>query len=129
MLNRIKAAILWSRMISLVRQEKYAEASAAADKYRRIWLSDAAFTALDATIDVLNLKSESAREKFVKAADIAKGINDNDKYVALYCKYYICVIDKHEDCDILRQQALSLHPSGHVKAALPLPLGNVFVEQ
>jgi hypothetical protein len=129
MFNRIKAAFLWGRMISLIRQEKYAEASAAADEFRRIEFSDAAFTALDATIDVLNFRSELAREKFVKAADMATDTNENERYVSLYCKYYIFVIDNQEDCETLRQQALSLHPSGRVKAALPLPLNNVLVEE
>jgi hypothetical protein len=128
MFRRAKAALLWGRMISRIRQGKYEEASVAADRYRLLGLNDALFLALDATIDVLNLRSSVAREKFIKAEDITEGASENERYITLYCRYYICVIDKQEDCDILRQQALSLKVSSRIRAVLPLPFNDLLQE-
>jgi hypothetical protein len=54
----------------------YSAASSLADEYRRCCIVDPIFRAFDATLDVLDLRSDIAKEKFV---DLIEGLKDRPR--------------------------------------------------
>jgi hypothetical protein len=129
MFKRIKAAFLWSEIIKRYQQAEYGLASAAADKYRQIYPNVNAFRAIDATLDILRGNSDVAEAKFGELLNHLRAESDpNKKYIMLYSKYYICLINKGMGCDQLRKEALSVAAYSRLTRWLPLPLEEVPIE-
>lgn len=125
MIRRLRAAIIWSRILARVRRGDYRQAQELSWKYASLGQRDAVFLAVAATIDVLNFDSLAAREKFLEASAASVGKSQQDCYLRLYCQYYICIINKEENCENLRAEALSYDIPPLLRRWLPLPQNQV----
>ena len=122
MFRKIRASLLWVDIIQNYRRGDYAAAAAAADKYRTLYFNDAAFRALDATIDVLNRDSDSARVKFTALSKYLEDIDrKNSRYIKLYSDYYLCLINRQDGCEAIRLEAFSTAASTFMRRWLSLP--------
>ena len=130
MFRRLKSAFLWAAIIRHYERGNFEKARDLADEYRRLGNNDPAFSAVHATIDIMNHDSESARAKFESlSSSLATDDNENSKYVRLYSDYYLCLIDKRTDCDALRVAARQTRASRLLKSWLPLPKEPVPLEE
>lgn len=122
MFNKLRAAVIWAKLLNCYNRQDYVKASIYANKYRSISFNNAAFRALDATLDVLNHKSGDAREKFHELASYLKNVPGGDsKYMRLYAEYYLCLIEKNADCEGIRQAAMSTSATKQIRKWLRLP--------
>jgi hypothetical protein len=122
LLKRIRAARAWVQLLSRFRQGDFAGASRWAERYRKLGATNAMFEPLDATLDILNFRSDDARAKFERAiAANPRPSSDDQKYIQLYSLCFLCLIEKKEQCDDMRCKALALNPSDRVRRILPLP--------
>ena len=123
MFKRLKAAVIWAKLINCYNRQDYNGAAEFACQYRAIANNNnAAFRALDATLDIFNHKSDVAREKFQGLAYYLSEISGDDSaYIKLYAEYYICLIEKNVDCEEIRQAALSISANSQIKKWLRLP--------
>ena len=129
MLRRLKASFLWAGMIRSYKIGDYVKAKARADEYRKLTFPNAAFRALDATIDILNHHSDIARTKFSELVEYLENIpGDDSLYIKLYSRYYLCLIDKRSDCELLRLEAQQVNASLHLRGWLPLPRESVPID-
>lgn len=122
MFNRIRASLLWAEMLKRRANGDYVAAAKSADKYRNLAFNNAAFRALDATIDILNHKMEDSLKKFRELSLYLQNIEGIDAaYINMYCKYYICLIENEKSCDRIRIDAMSISASKYIKKWLPFP--------
>lgn len=122
MFKRLRSALAWAEILSRFRQGDRAGASRAAERYRKLGKINAMFVPLDATIDVLNRKSEEARLKFQRVVDeMVSDPSEDQKYIYLYSSYFLCLIDKGEQCEAIRLKGISLKSSNRLRNTLPFP--------
>lgn len=96
------------------------------DRYfKRNSKEDPVAVAFDATILVLEKKSEQAAKRFAECRALAKAMDGRDaKYLEEYCLYYECLITDGSDCTSHRSAALGAQSSSKVSRWLKLPEGD-----
>lgn len=84
--------------------------------------------ALGARIRVLQKNYEEGRMLFIKAkALIGNSENEDLRYIAEYCNYFLSLLDKDKRHEEFRIAANKFSPSSKVRDALPLQKGKFHV--
>src|SRR5436305_2053388 len=109
MFRRTRASLAWVKMLRQFRRGDFVGAAQAAVRYRDTGLTNPTFEALDATVDILNFRSQEAKTKFEYVLRWLKDSSrSEDKYICAYSLYFLSLIDKKDDADELRLTGLSL---------------------
>jgi hypothetical protein len=113
-------------MLYFLKVGEYKKAYFISRKYKKVAQDDKIFEALEATIDILNHRSDVAHKKFRSVIAVTrKDAGEDSQYLRLYSEYFVCLVEKGQHCDILRRRAHAVNASKQIKRWLPLPLDEV----
>lgn len=123
MLSKIRAAIIWGKMRQRYLNRDFSGAAALAEEYKKTGVTNDVFSTFEATLDVLNHRSNDALMKYRKVIDSIKENKGNDKrYIYEYCMSSIKSIEGDPvEAESHRKNALRIAASNYVRKSLPLP--------
>jgi len=101
----------------------FSGAAALAEEYKKTGVTNDVFSTFEATLDVLNHRSNDALMKYRKVIDSIKENKGNDKrYIYEYCMSSIKSIEGDPvEAESHRKNALRIAASNYVRKSLPLP--------
>ena len=120
MFRRIRGTIFWLKALWAYYAGDFIKSRRLYNKYASIYRPRRFECAFDATLKIQEGRYAEARNQFKDVLSAKPDSSDqNNKYIDLYCKYYIALSEKTSSIEFLKS-ASECKPTRNVWRALPL---------
>ncbi len=120
MFRRIKGTIFWLKALWAYYDGDFIKSRRLYNQYTSILMPNRVECAFDATLKIQEGRYTEAKDQFTKILlSEPDSLNQNNKYIDLYCRYYIALAEKKNSIEFLKS-ARECKPTRDVRRALPL---------